>query len=334
MVNTPSWHKLENSVLQNSPTNWEDARKEAGLTWEVYTAPVNRTQANETGYTTVRSANYQAICRDDKSFTDPTVELAIQKKSYQVITNAAYGEVIDTVMGLNEDEMVGPDGELLYPEPVTFEALMALYGGRQIVALIKFDEPLKMDWDPSKTYRYMCMSSRHDGQGGLRGFGTNVRVQCANTHSWAEATDGKRNGFTIKHTANWEERLAEVARGIALLRGESTKWLKFAEELAGWQADINDRERYLKRFLPVSDDMSEQKVENVQGSRESIRTILRSETCEGIAWTGYGLLMATTEWNDHNREYLSTDTYVSRQLLHKEPLKARGAKILLQMAKS
>ena len=324
MVRTPSWHKKENAVLANSPATWEEARIEGRLTWEVQTEPVYAMSSAENGdVVATQIEGWQSITRDDRSEMDTHRVLAIQKSSYAVIKNAQFGEVINAVLGLEEND-----------DPVVFEVLMSLYGGRQVVALIKFIKPISMQWDSSLTYRYLCLASRHDGQGGLRGMATNVRVVCANTLSLAEMTDGTRTGFTIKHTSNWEERVKEVANQMIIARGESAKWLKFAEQLALYKATNARRETYLKRLMPVSDDMTEQKTTNVLEAREDIRMILKSPTCEHIAQTGYGLLMAATEWNDHHRDYQSTDTYVSRQLLHKEPLKAHAAKVLLQMAKA
>lgn len=335
MLRQPSWHRLENAVLQNSPATWDEARKEAHLMWDVDTKPVHLIAGRDAvlGIPAYRRAlDWQAIVRNDKLTDDPGHLLSIQKTSYKVIHNFELGEIIDTLLGLNEDVLLNDQGEELDEDPVEIEVLMSLYGGRQIVTLIRFTNALKMDWDPSKTYRYMCVISRHDGNGGLRVFFTNVRVLCANTLSWAEATDGKNTGVSIRHTSNWEDRVADVATSLAMARTESAKWLKFAEELAAFKMSMNDPDIYLKRLLPVSDDMTERKVDNVMVAREEIRQIHRGPSCEHIGFTGYGMLMATTEWNDHHREFQSVDSYISRQLLHKETLKAKGARILRQMA--
>jgi len=269
MVREPSWHKKERAVLANSPTNWADARDEAGLKFDVMTKPVYVEGPDGIeNYPHLRQASseWQAICRDDKEFSDPDYLLAIQKKSYQVITNGAFGEVIDTILGLDKDKLP------------TLEALFALYGGRMIVALCYFETPLVMPWDNSRNYRYLGFHSRHDGNGGLRVLATNVREQCANTVSWAEAIDGKRTGFTIRHTSNWKERMEEVSLVMQAAQGESEKWLKFAADLAAWKATPRSRDTFLKRFLPISDDMTERKSNNIVVAREKIREILKSPT--------------------------------------------------------
>ena len=325
MVHQPSWHRLENAVLESSPDNWEDARKEAGITWEVETEPVYTMRPSAIGPswapTPVEIEGWKAITRDDKDVSDPARMLAIQKESYKVIKNAEFGSVIDAVLGMDKED-----------DPILFEALMSLYGGRMIVALCYFKNPLKMPWDPSKNYAFCSFASRHDGEGGLRGIPTNVRVQCANTQNVAEALDGRTVGFTIKHTTNWETKVAEIGRNMAQARGDSVKWLKFAEQLAMYKVGPRARDTYLKRYLPISDDMGHTKATNTMMARGKIRELLSGKTCEGIEKTGYGLLMATTEWSDHYRGHNSTDSFVSRQLLRKEESKARSSRILRAMA--
>lgn len=334
MVRQPSWHQMEKAVLAESPRTWEEARKAGDLLWDVDTAPVYRRylettpgmhyadcppDCSETHSNDVERYDqiegYQELTRDDTGAT-----LSVQQSSYEVIRNADFGGLIDVLLGLEADEYVD------------FEALMSLYGGRSIVALVTFPSPLVMPWDPSANYAYCAFQSRHDGNGGLRGIPTNVRVQCANTLNQAEMTDGRKVGFTIRHTSNWKDRIEEVRRDLITARGESKQWVDFAEKLAAWNVGGRQRETFLKRFLPASDDMGERQRENVLTNRDAIRTILKSPTCDGIADNGYGLLMASTEWSDHHRSHQSSDSYVARQLLRKEPSKAKASLVLREMA--
>jgi len=204
--------------------------------------------------------------------------------------------------------------------------------GRSVVALVYFQRPLQLPFDMGPTYRYLMLRSRHDGEGGLRIIPTNVRVQCANTMNYAEMTDGRRVGFTIRHTTNWQERLKEIRQVITASRGEGREWEKFAADLNAWNVGTRQREAYLKKFIPISDDMTKVTMGNAENARHDIRRILQSATCESIQKTGYGLLMASTEWSDHVRRHRSTSSFVTRQTLIKEPHKARAASILRSMA--
>jgi len=323
MVREPSWHRLENAVLPDGVLNWDDARKHSGLTFEIGTEPVyviddpDGVDIPES----FRLKGWQAIYRDDKSMAEADQRyLAVQQSTYQVIKNEEFGEVINTVIGAETED------------PINFEALMSLYGGRSIVALVYFQRPLEMPFDMGPTYRYLMLRSRHDGEGGLRIIPTNVRVQCANTMNYAEMTDGRRVGFTIRHTTNWQERLKEIRQVITASRGEGRMWEEFARDLEAWKVGTRQREAYLKRFIPISDDMSKVTMGNAENARHDIRRILESPTCRHINRSGYGLLMASTEWSDHVRRHRSTSSFVTRQTLIKEPHKARAASILRSMA--
>lgn len=317
MVRLPSWHRLENAVLPESPASWEEGRIAAGLTWEVETQPVfaqNKNAGENSLLGHKQIEGWQLLTRND---TDAV--LSIQPESYRVVHNYEFGDVIDAILGLDEDETPN------------FEAIFSLYGGRQIVALCYFPQPLEMPWDPSKNYTYCALNSRHDGQGGVRGIPTNVRVQCANTWNLAEEVDGRSAGFTIRHTSNWKERVAEIRARMIMARGASAEWVSFTEQLALWKAGEDQRETYLKKMFPIGDDMEPRQRDNAETNRDAVRRILASPTCEPIANTGYGLLMATTEWSDHVRPHRSVDSYINRQLTKDVP-KVRAGQILAKMA--
>lgn len=316
MVRMPSWHRLENAVLEKSPDSWQEARELAGLNWEVEPRQVFINTGTPGEPKLTQANGWQGLTRDDNGHL-----LSIQPASYEVIHNKEFGALMETLLGLEQNEKI------------TFEALMSLYGGRQIVALVYFDEPLQMSWDNSKNYRYLAFSSRHDGQGGLRGIPTNVRVQCANTLSLAESVDGKRAGFTIRHSANWKERVDEIRTMLMAARGDSELWRKEMEQLARQPVTMNDARVFLQRLLPISDDMSSRMIENRMKDRQTVFHIhYNSETCADIKGNQYGLLMAATEWVDHYKPFRKEDTLVSRQLLLKEPTKARAVSILKDMA--
>jgi phage/plasmid-like protein (TIGR03299 family) len=332
MVGQPSWHRMEHAVLTTSPTTWEAARDESELRWEVTSEPVymRGPRDNEIvmgpglGLQRLHEVDgWQAISRDDLPMGDPGRLLAIQKDSYKIVYNRDFGDVIDTVLGRNKDDD---------SDPLNFSALFSLYGGRMIVALMYFPTPLKMGWDPSENLSYLSFQTRHDGNGGFHCLPTNVRTVCANTIKWGEVMDTRGFGFTIRHTSNFEERLHEVQQSIVVARGDSQKWIEFSEQLARYKVTSRQRDTFLKRWLPASDDMSTRQRDHIVKARDQVCTILRSETCEGISGSGYGLFQAATQYADHSRKVAGIDSYVTRQLTIKEPLKVSAAGILSNMA--
>lgn len=318
MVNTPSWHRLENAVLSASPRTWEEARTQAGLDWDVYADGVFVGGGQSTGkswtYDDV-SSEWQAIRRDDTEDV-----LSIRPATYQMVTNSQFGSIMESLLGLEKEE------------ELVFEALMSLYGGRQVVALTKFEEPLRLPWDESETYAYLAFSSRHDGQGGIRGIPTNVRVVCANTLSLAESM-GKDSSFSIRHTTTWEDRVAEIGDQLRMARQGSKRWVEGMEALARFRVQEKEVDTFLRKLFPISDEMTGRMIDSRQLWRTQVRRVYEeSETTNSVRGNGYGLLMATTEWADHVREARTDDSAVSRQLLTKSEPKAKAARILAHMA--
>lgn len=322
----PAWHRL-GKVVEEWPGSWEAARKLAGLTWEVKAVPVWIG-----GEHPVLDQENVALVRDDipvettgslgagDLIASNRARLAIQPTSYHVITNGQFGEVIEYLVGA-----VGDDWQ--------YETLIALYGGRQIVAVLRAREPLNIGADPSKTFQYVAFTNRFDGQGGLRGIPTNFRVVCANTQKASERqakVDGV--GFTIKHTANWQERI-DRARGVLVAATQDGKaWEQLANRLGGKKLHPAHRDRMLDSLFKTDSGMTDKQVRGVQASRDSVRQILGSPTCAGIEDTALGFVQAVTEWADHVRPARNDETRTSRSLLRAEPIKAKAFALVRNVA--
>ena len=320
-VRTPSWHRLESKILEYWPGTWPEARELAGLMWEPVAVPLYRqTQvwdlgALQTVYEPV--AGHQAIVRNDTADV-----LGVQTKSYRVIDNTHLGDVIETVMGVN------PFGGKL-----KYEGVFSLHGGKLVLAVLYNDAAFTIPGDPSDTVNYTVVCSRHDGQGGLKIIKTNVRVVCANTWGLAEHSGvEEKTSFVIRHTENWDERVSEVRDLLAQADLANEAYAQISEQLMLKKVTNPMRERFLEKFLPIGSDMGERQRANRYDERAQIRMLLEGPTCEGIDKTAYGLLQAAGEWADHYRRFRSTDTYVTRNLTTKEPMKARAFRLTKEMA--
>jgi len=317
VVRKPTWHRLERAVLPDYITDWATGLKEAGIDWEVYKTPAfdkvfYDIGGGEKAHSYEEIPGWYQVKRDDSHET-----LAIQPSTYALIPIKEFGDVVETVAG---------DG-------LKYEAIFSLYEGKMIVALLYFDEPLNIDADDgiTRTLQYLCMQQRFDGQGGLRGLPTSVRTICANTVNNAEALDGKALGFNIKHTANWEERVEAAAMMIQTARRDAKIWTLLANKLSTHRVGKTARESYLRKLLPISEDMTERQIATVEKGRDAIRELLTSRTNEHIADNAYGLLCASIEWADHGRRANTDSSMVARQF-RKEPIKARAARLTAGMA--
>lgn len=312
-VREPSWHQLEQKILADWPGSWSEARQQAELLWEPIAKPVFARTGTRLGaydveegvYTPIEG--YQRILRSDTGGT-----LTVQTTAYEIISNTDFGAVIENLLG----EM---------PGEIHYEGVFTLHGGRLVIALVRFDAPISVKGDPSKTVQYAAFCARHDGQGGLKVVLTNVRVVCANTWGMAEHTsETDKTSFVIKHSKNWADRVEEVKAKLLIAADANMAYIAISELLMLKKVTPRNRETFLRRLLPVGDDMGPRQKTNREGEREAIRIILQGRTCEGIDKTAYGLMQAAGEWADHYRKFRSVDTYVNRSLFTKEPIKERA----------
>ena len=326
-VREPSWHGLEGKILADWPGSWDEARVAAGLNlWEPKSVPIYELNYMGRIYepNAVEVPGYQRIIRDDNRLT-----LGIQTKKYRVITNTEFGGVIESILGTE----INLDGMATGNE-VKYEGVFELYEGRQVFAVVYLGEGIIIPGDNSLTYRYAVFYTRHDGQGGLRVIITNVRVVCANTAGMAEA-GGKEDEtkFSIQHAANWDERVSQVRDQVADALQANQRYYEICAQLATVKISRNTTEKMIKRLLPVGDDMGVRQQQNRENEREALRTLLAGPTISTEnRSTPYGFLMAATEWSDHYRAHRSRSSYVTRQLVSKEPFKVKAFGLARQFA--
>jgi phage/plasmid-like protein (TIGR03299 family) len=335
-VRTPSWHKRE-SVLDEYPENWDDARRAAGLMWEPTYAtawgerllteaqiaalppdqvrrivteglPAQYRRPDAKVPVMVAEPENRRIVRDDTGET-----LAVMADSYSLITHAQMGELIEAFLDT--------DGN------VKFETAGSVRDGKQVWALVRLDEPYQVPGDPSATYPYLAMLNAHDGSASCSMTCTDVRVVCWNT--WTRADQqGKANGtrLVLRHSGNITERLAQVKDGIRAMRTEAARNRELFTQLAQVPVRTEQVMDFTERFLPSPRENGEvctdRVHENVVRARGTFgRLYEQSETTEGVRGTAYGLLMASTEYLDHIRVARTDDSYLGRTILRPERAK-------------
>lgn len=325
LLREPAWHRLGN-VLEDWPGSQALARKAGGLEWDIDIVPMATYAVTPQGLRIAGVNGWQGLVRDDKPLTvekdtglevNPEALLSVQPSTYKVIRNGEFMDVVEYVVG-----SVGDDWQ--------YETLVNLYGGRIIVALLKARTPLQIDGDPSKSYTYLGFTSRHDGQGGLRIIPTNVRILCANTHNAAENQARSEGvGFTIRHTANWEERKTLAAQAIQSSMKDSKAWEKLANRLIGKKLVPAQLDRMLLTLFKTDSSMVPQTVNRLQRNREEFRTVLGSQTCAEISDTMYGFVQAADEWVDHVKPAHNDETRFSRTLFRVDTVKSKALQLAL-----
>lgn len=326
LLREPAWHRLGN-VVEEWPGSWEEARKLGGLDWDVVRNPLGTPVITAAGGLRYAEVSDEVLLyRDDKPLwvdsefgmvVNPAAKLCVQPLSYEVITNADFGRVTEQVVG-----RVGDD--------FAYETLLCLAGGKLVIALMRSREPLQIAADPSLTHTYVSLTSRHDGQGGLRITPTNVRKVCMNTHNLAEGIAKREQvGWTIKHTANWKDRLDEVTNAIASSVKTGKAWEEVANKLGAAKLIPAQLDRLLLSTFKIDSSMVPKTVERIEKQRVEVREILDSPTCEHISGTLYGFVQAVDEWVDHVQPARSDETRFTRSWTRIPPLKARALQLAL-----
>jgi len=315
---TPAWHSL-GEVKDRRPTTWEEAR-DGYLNWEPETIPVYTRTDDGTLFPSYEVIpNYQQIVRSDDGEL-----LSIQSLDYAVISNAEFGGLIEYIMGADIPGM----------PKLQFDALAVLKGGRLVCVTLWLEKPLEIPGDPSSTYPMMTFWTRHDGQGGMKGGASAIRIVCANTQQMSERSmDAHGFMFNIRHTKNWADRLEEARGRMIATLGQVGKWEEMAKAMASQAATLGDVGFFLDKWLPYSTDQTDRQKETVRRRREAFFAAYDSETCEAINGTMWGVLQAATEVADHVFPAHSMDTRAARTLLGNDNHKARALKLVRAMTK-
>lgn len=334
-VREPMWHG-EGLVLDEYPTDWNDAREKAGLMWEPRAVPgykrltVAEADVQETDVLLVAIEPVQpgmvAIMRPSTRAKfierdDTEAELGTVGVDFELVMHAEMGEIIEAILGADSN--------------VRFETAGSCKGGAQVWALAYLDESYQVVKDDSQTFPFLALLNAHDGSGAVKLVKTQVRVVCWNTYRAAEM-EGERTGrqFTFRHTASVHDRLDEAKQALSGLREDAVEWQTMAADLFGAKADEVAFNHFMADFIPEppADVISERVRSNIDKARAVFKSLyMDSPTNVAHHGTALGLVETAVEYLDHVRGFQSRDTYLGRTLLRPEPLKAKAVTLARQV---
>ena len=314
-VREPAWHRGGN-VVQEYPQSWEEAKKLADLNFQPIPGQVFvEVQMDNGARLTMPAPEHKAVLRSDNHDV-----LTIQSSGYAIIDNDEFGQIVDYVLGRDED----------MPMP-KLESLVVLKGGRVITATITLDEPIEVPGDSSPTLPMLVASIRHDGRGGMKLGPSGIRVVCMNTQQIAEMhMDATGLGFTIRHTANWADRLAAARLALGGSMGALAAYKDVAVHLGSTPLGTGAVDDFLDMWMPYSTDQTEGQRAGVARRRSKFQAIFDNEhgTHEGMQSTKWKLLQAAYEYADHFVNHRSNDSQVAKQLVTGDPSKAKALAII------
>jgi phage/plasmid-like protein (TIGR03299 family) len=341
-VRQPSWHGKE-TLLQEHPDSWEQARILAGLDWEpeyqdLYvpevigqgaTAPegsifirdlADDEHGNPMQLWHIPVAGHQAIVRNDNRKV-----LATPKTSFRIIKNSEMGDLAEAY----SESWRKAGAKVLWDTAGSVEE------GRKVYAVLLIDEPYTIPGDPSPVLPYAAFLNAHDGMGACKIVNTQTRVVCANTWKMADI-DGESSGrqFVIRHTSGAGERLEEAKAALSVLRDEVKAYQVLATDLATINVSDALVQTFLSEFIPIPENASERTRTQRQERQGMFMALYASSpTTDGIRGSAYGLVQAAGEYLDHLRPYRNADTYLARTLLYSEPIKGNAVRLVRQLVK-
>ena len=330
-VRQPSWHGKE-TLLQEAPRTWAEARQHAGLDWEAIVEPMFVRKAvgmNADGtvhYEYEEVPNFQTIQRvggSDEKLNGSV--LAAGQDSYEVINLEEMGEILHALTDKTE---------------LTYETGGSVREGRSVWALVRLGEDETVGNDPSPTRPYLGLVNHFDKTGACRAYATNIRIVCWNTMSAADAkADEDGTVATFRHTSNWREKLEAAREAVFGARNRWEEWKELASHLQGISVTDEQAEDFVKEFHPYPGRTDNKELvtarvaRNIETARTGLRDVLwHSKTSEGIQGSAYWLVQGAAEYLDHIRPHKSQQSYVRRTVIDSDKGKALGVRLALEVA--
>lgn len=278
--NVTPWHGL-GTVLPGHLSAAE-ALEAARLNWRVEQEPVYDGDMTEI-------PSYQLNRRSDTREV-----LGVVAKGWQPVQNDRLLEIAEALVQVDDCDF----------RPV-IETAGSLRGGRIVWAMVKIGAREFVD---SAHHTYLLLSNGHTDKRALRGTLTDVRVVCANTLGFAEASASQ---LFVTH-----------ARGVDAR-------LNTALETLGW-ANAATRATFVIYDALAKAPVAEEKARDtfrslVAGNAESL-TKAQTETLDEMTElfrggrgnagrSAFGVLNAVTDWADHRKGYRQNDGWLERRFI-------------------
>lgn len=330
-VRQPSWHGKE-TLLQQAPKTWDEAREFAGLDWEATVEPmfvrkpVGMNADGTVAYEYHEVPGFQTIQRiggQDESKNG--LVLAAGQDSYEVISNTEMGEILHALTNKTE---------------LTYETGGSVRDGRSVWALVRLGEDEVIGNDSSPTRPYLGIVNHFDKTGACRAYATDIRIVCWNTMSAADAqADADGTVAVFRHTSNWRDKLEQARQAVFGARDKWEEWKALACHLQGINVTDEQAEDFVAKFHPYpggtdnTEFVTARVARNIETARTGLRDVLwNSKTSEGIQGSAYWLVQGAAEYLDHIRPHKSQQSYVRRTVIDSDKAKALGVKYALAVA--
>lgn len=218
------------------------------------------------------------------------------------ITRNIDDKVLGTVKGRyttfqNEEAFSFTDSIVQAGEAV-YESAGELKGGKAVYLAMKLPETFTVGGEDLHEM-YILLRTSHNGGGAIRVFLTPIRVKCTNIMS--TVAKSAEQSWSITHVGSLSEKLAEAQHTLQNTQEYMKEFVLQSEELM--RIKITDEKAYkiLEDVLPQR-PKTEEKI-------EAMMDYYKSSPTNGYTGTGWGLLNALTEYQEHGIEHRSPEAH-------------------------
>ena len=171
-------------------------------------------------------------------------------------------------------DIVGSVGEVILRNNLQLETAGLLHNGNAswFLCRIPGDYSItRIDGEDDVSLRYVLLFAYFDGSGGLTTKITTVRVVCSNTA--ALALSGSQNKWSIRHTANWGERIADLHKSVDKALGYYDEVVKFEQRLENTRMSQDEAARFFSELV----GLEQRTAELLQGSDEMVQQVTSTQ---------------------------------------------------------
>jgi phage/plasmid-like protein (TIGR03299 family) len=266
------WHGL--GQRSASAVTWEEAQRLAGLDWTVE----KRKLYDQFGQELPAHGTFRTDLEGAAGF------LGCVGSDYEIIQNSKMGEVLDTVIGVENG--------------AHYETAGAIDGGRKTWALLRLPTDIKVGNDISQNYLFM--SNSHDGSMKAVVKLTSTRIVCQNTLGIALKDSG--SFFKITHTKSAAQRIEDAMAAVRSVNDQIGSLNIVMNELAGKQMSMNEFRLFVDKIFPKKLDKNGQETSQNITKKQMVAALF--EHNDGDAFpeqrgTYFNALNAVTAYTDH-----------------------------------
>lgn len=277
------WHGLGTQVAGLMKTG--EAMRKAELDWTVTKVPL--VTARYTGDLFEKSIpgglhvpDYCATVREDTREV-----LGVVGRQYSVFQNWQMFDFIDA---------------LLQEKCNVVEVCGSLRRGKKVWALLNLPGHIRVNKTDDVSVKYLLLTNSHDGSMSFRVLFTLVRVVCWNTLS-AALGRGARQGVSIRHTPNMEEKVDEARRVLGIANEHYDEMGKAIDQLADHAASDDKIRQFLEDLFPVDEKKDDHWRAIINKQRTRVLDLFhngKGQDMDGVKGSAWALVNAVTEYVD------------------------------------